>query len=255
MSVLHAAAERSVPLLVMTFVYVDPHDLVTFAQFEAIVARHGGELFPVFLQCSTEEIVRRIANTGRVARKKMASEQSVRDFVTRHQICAVPRAACLVLDKRRTTRKQMPSASSTTLISRPHRLPFLLLGFGSSFPDAPRACARRTQHCSRMDHARPRARQGTSWRAVCRQRRDCVAQSGAQCDASRSRPPGDKAGRQVDKPADKLVARCLDAHHDGAASAAPAEQAEPAAIMHSRPLSRRLGGGFEGNGTTSGSLE
>lgn len=98
MSVLHAAAERSVPLLVMTFVYVDPHDLVTFAQFEAIVARHGGELFPVLLQCSTEEIVRRIANTGRVARKKMASEQSVRDFVTRHQICAVPRAACLVLD-------------------------------------------------------------------------------------------------------------------------------------------------------------
>jgi hypothetical protein len=81
----------------MTFVYVDPHDLVTFEKFEGIVQRHGGELFPVFLQCSTEEIVRRIGNSDRVAKKKMASEQSVRDFVARHQICAVPRA-CLVLD-------------------------------------------------------------------------------------------------------------------------------------------------------------
>jgi hypothetical protein len=98
MSVLDAAAERSLPLLVMTFVYVDPHDLATFEQFETIVQRHGGELLPVFLQCSTEEIVRRIGNADRVARRKMASEQSVRDFVARHQICAVPRAGCLVLD-------------------------------------------------------------------------------------------------------------------------------------------------------------
>jgi hypothetical protein len=98
MSVLDAAAERCVPLLVMTFVYVDPHDLATFEQFEAIVRRHGGQMFPVFLKCSTTEIVRRVGNADRVARKKMASEQSVRDFVARHQICAVPRAGCLVLD-------------------------------------------------------------------------------------------------------------------------------------------------------------
>lgn len=98
MTVLDAAAARSVPLLVMTFVYVDPHDLATFEQFEAIVHRHGGELFPVFLQCSTAEIVRRVGNADRVARKKMASEESVRDYVARRQIRAVPRAACLVLD-------------------------------------------------------------------------------------------------------------------------------------------------------------
>jgi adenylylsulfate kinase-like enzyme len=98
MLVLDAAAENSVPLLVMTFVYVDPDDWLTFEQFEAIAQRHGGELLPVFLQCSTEEIIRRVGNSDRVARKKMASEQSVREFVGRHQICAVPRAACLVLD-------------------------------------------------------------------------------------------------------------------------------------------------------------
>jgi Reverse transcriptase (RNA-dependent DNA polymerase) len=60
--------------------------------------RRGGELFPVFLQCSTAEIVRRVGNADRAARKKMASEERVRDYVARHQIRAVPRAACLVLD-------------------------------------------------------------------------------------------------------------------------------------------------------------
>jgi hypothetical protein len=98
MSVLDAAAEKNVPLLIMTFVYVDPHDLATFEQFEAIVLRHGGELLPVFLQCSIAEIVRRIGNADRVSWGKMASEQSVRDFVAQHRICAVPRATCLVLD-------------------------------------------------------------------------------------------------------------------------------------------------------------
>jgi hypothetical protein len=98
MSVLDAAAEKFLSLLVMTFVYVDPHDLATFEQFETIVQRHGGQVLPVFLQCSTEEIVRRIGNADRVARKKMASEESVRGFVAQHQICAVPRPACLKLD-------------------------------------------------------------------------------------------------------------------------------------------------------------
>jgi hypothetical protein len=98
MSVLDAAAEKFFSLLVMTFVYVDPHDLATFEQFEAIVERHGGEVLPVFLHCSIEEIVRRIGNADRVARKKMASVESVRDFVAEQQICAVPRPACLILD-------------------------------------------------------------------------------------------------------------------------------------------------------------
>ncbi|MBO0765433.1 MAG: hypothetical protein J2P50_12710 [Hyphomicrobiaceae bacterium] len=98
LSVLSAAAERGVPLVVVTFVYVEPHDLPTFVQFEAAVQRHGGRLLPVFLQCSTEEIVRRIGNPDRVARNKMASGPSARDFMARHRVCAVPRPDCLVLD-------------------------------------------------------------------------------------------------------------------------------------------------------------
>ena len=97
-SVLTAAAESGVPLVVMTFVYVEPDDLATFEEFEAIVQGHGGHLFPVFLQCSTSAILRRVANPDRVTRKKMASVQSARDFMARHQVCAVPRPTCLVLD-------------------------------------------------------------------------------------------------------------------------------------------------------------
>jgi hypothetical protein len=97
-STLTAAAENSVPLLVMTFVYVEPDDLPTFERFEAIAQQRGGELHPVYLQCSTEEIVRRIGNPDRVAKKKMSSEQGARNFMAQHRVCEVPRPTCLVLD-------------------------------------------------------------------------------------------------------------------------------------------------------------
>ncbi|KWV44787.1 hypothetical protein AS156_02075 [Bradyrhizobium macuxiense] len=98
MSVLGAALEQGLPLLVMTFVYADPIDLPTFEQFEAIVKRHGGELLPVFLKCSTEEIVRRVATPDRAARRKLMSETGVRQFLDEHTVSAVPRQNCLVLD-------------------------------------------------------------------------------------------------------------------------------------------------------------
>src|SRR5262249_44012719 len=98
MSVLEAASEKDVPLLVMTFVYVEPDDLATFEQFEAIIERHGGQLLPVFLQCPITEIVRRIGNTDRIARRKMSSDAGIRSFLAQHRVCAVPRPGCLVLD-------------------------------------------------------------------------------------------------------------------------------------------------------------
>ena len=97
-SVLEAAAERGVSLVVMTFVYAAPDDLPAFERFEAVVQRHGGQLFPVFLKCSTDEIVRRVGNAERAARRKMTSEQAAREFLARYQVSAVPRRNCLVLD-------------------------------------------------------------------------------------------------------------------------------------------------------------
>jgi hypothetical protein len=98
MSVLDAAAERCTPLVVMTSVYVEPDDLPIFEQFESIVQRRGGQILPVFLQCSTEEIVRRVGNADRMVKKKMASEQGARNFMAEHKVCPVPRRNCLVLN-------------------------------------------------------------------------------------------------------------------------------------------------------------
>lgn len=98
LSVVDAAAAQRVPLLVMTSVYVDPDDLATFEAFEEAVHCQGGELLPVFLDCPTAEIARRVGNPDRVARGKMASEHSARDFMARHRISAVPRSSCLALD-------------------------------------------------------------------------------------------------------------------------------------------------------------
>src|SRR6202011_538958 len=56
-SVLEAAAERGVPLVVATCCYADPEDRPAFEQFEAILQRHGGEMLPVFLRCSKKEII------------------------------------------------------------------------------------------------------------------------------------------------------------------------------------------------------
>jgi hypothetical protein len=95
--VLDAAAERRTPLVVMTFVYVES-DLPMFEQFESIVRRHRGQVLPVFLQCSTEEIIRRVGNADRIVKKKMASEQGARDFMTENKVCAVARRNCLVLN-------------------------------------------------------------------------------------------------------------------------------------------------------------
>jgi hypothetical protein len=96
--VLESASERGLPLLVMTFVYVDPTDLPTFEQFESVVQRRGGQLLPVFLQCSVDEVVRRVRNNDRVMRNKMISEESARDFMEKHRVGPVPRPNCLVLD-------------------------------------------------------------------------------------------------------------------------------------------------------------
>jgi hypothetical protein len=97
-SVLDAAAKGEVPRVVMTFVYVEPDDIAIFNAFETIVQNHGGEILPVYLKCSGAEIVRRIGNADRVARRKMTSEQGAKDFLVKHSAVPVPRGNCLTLD-------------------------------------------------------------------------------------------------------------------------------------------------------------
>ena len=97
-SALDAAAAHGVPLLVTTFCYAEPEDREQFGQIEEIVQHHGGELLPVFLNCSREEALRRVGNPDRVERRKISSgEHLIREF-DRYDLTAVPRADCLKLD-------------------------------------------------------------------------------------------------------------------------------------------------------------
>jgi len=96
--VLEAAAKRGVPLVVMTYCYSDPEDLPALEQFEAAVRRHGGELLPVFLRCSTAELKRRVGSADRAERGKITSPAGLERFLSRYTIAPVPRPNCLMLD-------------------------------------------------------------------------------------------------------------------------------------------------------------
>lgn len=97
-SVLKAAAQHRVPLLVTTYCYVEPDDRPDFERFESIVQGQGGEVLPVFLSCPREEILRRVSNADRAERKKISSEQGIDQFLAHNNIAPVPRANCLMLD-------------------------------------------------------------------------------------------------------------------------------------------------------------
>ena len=97
-SALDAAAEHGVPLLVTTFCYAEPEDREQFGQIEAIVQRHGAKLLPVLLHCSREEVLRRVGNPDRVARRKISSGEHLIRELDRYNLTAVPRSDCLRLD-------------------------------------------------------------------------------------------------------------------------------------------------------------
>ncbi len=98
LAALDAAAKHGIPLPVMTFCYSEPDDCALFEQFEAVVARHGGKVLPVFLHCFEEEAKRRVGNADRVERRKIASAKGLDDFAARWNMVPVPRDDCLVLD-------------------------------------------------------------------------------------------------------------------------------------------------------------
>jgi adenylylsulfate kinase-like enzyme len=98
LSVLDAAAEQDAPLVVATYCYAEPEDRPALEQFEQIVQRHNGELLPVFLKCSREELLRRIGNADRAERGKITSQQGFDRFVGQYNLAPVPRSNCLVVD-------------------------------------------------------------------------------------------------------------------------------------------------------------
>lgn len=95
---LDAAAKHGVPLLVTTYCYVEPADLKSYEEFEAIVRRYDGEILPVFLHCPQEETLRRVGNPDRVERGKVTSAKGLIDFIDGKNFTSVPRGDCISFD-------------------------------------------------------------------------------------------------------------------------------------------------------------
>lgn len=111
-SALDAAAAQGVPLVVTTFCYAEPDDWPQFEQIDDIMQRHGGALLPVFLQCSREELARRVGNPDRVERRKLTSEPILMQDLDRYDFAPVPRPNCLKLD----TGARPPEATARKIV-------------------------------------------------------------------------------------------------------------------------------------------
>jgi len=109
---LDAAGEHGIPLVVMTFCFVEPDDLPQFQKIEEVAQRHGGELLPVFLHCSREEALRRVGNADRVERRKMASAEALTKYLDDYNFTPVPRPGCLAID----TGAMPPEAAAREII-------------------------------------------------------------------------------------------------------------------------------------------
>jgi hypothetical protein len=94
---LRAAATNGAGVVVYTSCYSHPTDLSFFEEMERIVAAAGGTIYPVYLQCSIEELERRIANPDRVAQRKLRSVEGLRTERARWNWVAVPRAECITI--------------------------------------------------------------------------------------------------------------------------------------------------------------
>ena len=106
-SVLEAAAKQKIPLMIMTYCYSSPEDLIDFEQFCEAVERRKGEVCPVFLTCSEEEALRRVGNEDRKTRGKITTENGLKKFNSSHRFGPVPRESCIQIDSENSTVNSM----------------------------------------------------------------------------------------------------------------------------------------------------
>ena len=74
----------------------------------------GGTIHPVYLQCSIEELERRIANPDRVAQRKLRSVEGLRTERARWNWVAVPRPECLAI----ATDGKTPATCADEILAR-----------------------------------------------------------------------------------------------------------------------------------------
>lgn len=82
--VLEAATELVAPDASFVFTnYLDPHDGASVARAESFAGTRGAVFIPVALHCPAEELVRRVGNEDRGARRKLRSPEILRQLLSR----------------------------------------------------------------------------------------------------------------------------------------------------------------------------
>lgn len=105
-SVLTAALEQNIQIVIMTYCYADPEDKIAIDQFEDIYKSYGGEILPVYLYCSEQEAMKRIGNIDRAKRKKISTKNGLQNFLSENNITWLPQKNCLKLTTENITAKE-----------------------------------------------------------------------------------------------------------------------------------------------------
>ncbi|MDX8355274.1 AAA family ATPase [Cognatiyoonia sp. IB215182] len=95
--VLETVTQQNVPLVIMTSCYSDPEDRETLEAYEEVLSRFNAKILPVYLQCSEEEMRRRVTNPDRKERRKISSELDLKQFINDTICTPIPRQNCLRL--------------------------------------------------------------------------------------------------------------------------------------------------------------
>jgi hypothetical protein len=92
-----AAANRV--SLIFTFVYAHPEDMPHVERLSSFFESQGGRALPVRLVCTREELERRLPQPGRAAAGKLASLETLRELLERHDLFSpVPGRESLEID-------------------------------------------------------------------------------------------------------------------------------------------------------------
>lgn len=88
---LAARAEEGAADVVFTNCYSSPHDDPTVAALEGEVASRGGLFIPVFLECSVEELRRRVVDPARAEMRKLHSIEGLDEYLGAWNLVALDR--------------------------------------------------------------------------------------------------------------------------------------------------------------------
>jgi broad-specificity NMP kinase len=98
MTMIEEAAREGVSLI-FTFVYAHPIDRPLVERVCGLVEKHGGRALPVRLVCTREELERRLPQPGRAEAGKLASLETLRELLERHDLFSpVPGRESLEID-------------------------------------------------------------------------------------------------------------------------------------------------------------